>query len=82
MEARQIIDPPPRLSLAMPCPECGTRTVYRPDSGGDVVRQPALAISDEGCRCQHCRTLWPPESYRLLAKVLQLPDPEGVVDAG
>ncbi len=82
VEARQIIDPPPRLSLAMPCPECGTRTVYRPDSGGDVVRQPALAIADEGCRCQHCRTLWPPEAYRLLAKVLQLPDPEGVVDAG
>ena len=82
VEARQIIDPPRRMSVAAPCPECGKSVVYRPDSGGDVVRQPALQIGADGCQCQHCRTMWHPESYRLLAKVLQIPDPEGVIDVG
>lgn len=79
-QAAQIIDPPSRMSVAAPCPECDATVVYRPDSGGEVVRQPALQISDRGCQCQRCRTLWPPESYQLLAQVLQLPAPEGVVE--
>lgn len=65
--ARELLDPPRRWTLPNPCPACGTAKVYRPDSAGETVRQPALQIGRHGCECQHCRTFWPPERFGILA---------------
>lgn len=68
--ARSILDPEPRWTVTAPCPECDTSTVYRQDSAGETVRQPALKIADGGCICQQCRTYWPPEHFPLLAAAI------------
>lgn len=65
--ARELLDPPRRWTLPNPCPACGTAKVYRPDSAGETVRQPALQIGRHGCECQHCHTVWPPERFGILA---------------
>lgn len=77
---RCLLDPPMRLSLAAACPACGVRTVHRPDSGGEVVRQPALRIGPVGCECQGCGHTWGPERFLLLARVLGMETPDGVLE--
>jgi uncharacterized protein with PIN domain len=72
--AQAILDPDPHWTLPNACPECRTKVVYR-TVAGEEVRQPALHITHEGCRCQRCRTLWPPDRFELLAKIL---NPDGV----
>ena len=65
-----ILDPEPHWTLPEPCPECRRSVVYR-TVAGEEIRQPALHITSEGCRCHHCRTLWTPEKFELLAKILK-----------
>lgn len=69
--AKEIIDPTPRWTVTAPCPECDTSTVYRQDSAGDTVRQPALKIiKGGGCICQNCREYWPVEHFQILAAAI------------
>ena len=67
---RALLSPEPKWSLAAACPNCNTTVVHRRDSAGDIVRQPALQISNHGCVCQRCRTLWEPKRFAHLARVL------------
>lgn len=72
---KNLLSPTPKWSLPAPCPSCNRTTVYRRDSGGEMVRQPALQIGVDGCTCLACKTVWPPERFVLLSKVLSmLPD--------
>ncbi|UQE73852.1 hypothetical protein MYK68_14045 [Gordonia sp. PP30] len=74
-KALALIDPPRRWTIPAPCPACGATTVYRPDSAGEVVRQPALQVTEHGCQCQHCKHLWEPQLFAHLARTLgTLPD--------
>ena len=75
----KLFDPPKRLTLAASCPACGANTVYRPDSAGETVRQPALQLSADGCVCQACRHMWAPEYFAHLARTLGTM-PEGVLE--
>lgn len=75
-----LLDPQAQKSIDAPCPSCGRKTVYRKDSAGDTVRQPALKlVVNEGCTCLHCEAFWPPERYMFLQKLLGLAT-EGVCD--
>lgn len=67
-------------TLSAPCPACGKTTVYRKDSGGELVRQPALQITTIGCQCQACKTSWSPDLYMHLARVLGYDLPAGVLE--
>lgn len=83
-----LLDPEPVVYLMAPdpstepaaCTNCGTRRVYRKDSTGERVRQPALRVTKDGCRCQHCHTSWQPGQLRILAAALGYPLPAGVLD--
>ncbi|GGM55649.1 hypothetical protein GCM10012275_28480 [Longimycelium tulufanense] len=65
-----FLDPPRPLELVAPCPACGVRTVYRPDSSGEAVRVAALSLSPDGCICLACKYRWPQTHFRHLATVL------------
>lgn len=67
-------------TLSAPCPACGKTTVYRQDSAGELVRQPALQITTIGCQCQACKTSWAPDLYMHLARVLGYDLPAGVLE--
>jgi hypothetical protein len=67
---QQLLNPTPKWTLPSPCPACGTKTVYRINSGGESVRQAALTVGPEGCNCLKCHTLWSPDRFIFLAKVL------------
>ncbi|MCH5645146.1 hypothetical protein [Gordonia sp. ABSL49_1] len=77
---QELLNPTPRKALPNPCPNCSTSVVYRKDSAGDTIRQPALQIGTHGCECQHCHTIWAPEYFRHLANVLGYALPEGVLE--
>lgn len=81
-QADQLLEPDTthQWELCSPCPACSTRFIYRRDSGGDHVRQAALAITSAGCTCQACRTSWGPEYYHWLARVLNCPPVTGVLE--
>lgn len=65
-----LLDPPKRWSIPAPCPACSTSTVYRPDSAGESVRQPALQINTSGCACLSCGASWEPAYFAHLARTL------------
>lgn len=67
--------------LSTPCPACGAESVLHRDSAGDMVRTPALTFDPgySGCTCRNCDTYWAPDRFLLLAEVLGLEPPEGVV---
>jgi len=67
---RRLLTEERRWTLPNPCPACGTAIAYRKDSGGATVRIPALQISPTGCACAACRTVWPPDKFEWLARVL------------
>ena len=74
-----LLDPRAHKFISAPCPECSRQTVYRRDPAGEVVRQPALRIdSITGAICQHCKTVWPPEQFLFLCRLLGFDLPEGV----
>lgn len=69
-----LLDPPRRWTLPSPCPACGVKIVYR-QQHGERVRQPALQIGPNGCECANCHTVWAPDRFTFLAKLLGcLPD--------
>lgn len=75
-----LLDPENTKSIDAPCPSCGRKTVYRKDSAGETVRQPALKlIANVGCTCQACDAHWPPEKFLFLQKLLGFAPTEGVV---
>lgn len=76
----ELLNPTPKWSLPSPCPACSATTVYRPDGGGDMVRQPALQIGPSGCVCIKCRTTWAPERFVFLAKVLGYTFENGILE--
>ncbi|QDH92369.1 hypothetical protein SEA_SPOOKY_104 [Gordonia phage Spooky] len=59
-----------RFDVVAACPECGERTVYRKDSGGDWVRQTALQLTIHGCTCVACGTWWDRDHLNFLAEVI------------
>lgn len=75
-----LLDPPPRWTLPAACPRCMVAVVRRKDSGGELVRQPALQLSAGGCRCIACQAFWPPLQFTFLASLLGYEKPLGVVD--
>lgn len=76
-----LLNPEHIKHVSAPCPSCGATTVYRKDSAGETVRQPALQIVTEtGCTCQKCHAHWGPERYLFLCKLLDMPLPEGVLE--
>jgi hypothetical protein len=83
-----LLNPEPVVYLMAPnpstepaaCTACGTKRVYRKDSTGERVRQPALRVTKDGCRCQHCHASWEPGQLRLLAAALGYPLPAGVLE--
>lgn len=68
---KALLDPPRRMYLAVACPVCGVRTVFRPDDSGEMVQRPALNVDGVlGCVCLACSSTWPPERLEFLANVL------------
>ncbi|GAS95484.1 Gp100 [Mycolicibacterium canariasense] len=65
------LTPTRKWSVPNACPNCGTKVVHRPDSGGLPVRQPALQFTDEGCKCLHCQYVWGVERFQILAAALR-----------
>ncbi len=79
-DIRELLRGSAHWTLPNPCPACGTQTVMRRDSGGDLVRQPALQIGGGGCTCQHCRAAWDPNQFVWLARLLGYDLPPGVLE--
>lgn len=79
VQIEELLNPATKWTLPNPCPACNTTTVYRRDSAGDMVRQPALQIGPWGCQCQRCKHVWAPAYFELLAAALGYPLAEGVL---
>lgn len=76
-----LLEPEPVKFVAAACPACGTDIVYRNDSAGERVRQPALKlVTGTGCTCQNCGTHWGPQLYLHLCRVLGFDMPAGVLE--
>ena len=74
-----LLEPAHVKTVSAPCPACQATHVYRMKAG-EQVRQPALQIiAADGCTCLACKTHWPPERYMLLAKIIGLDTPAGIV---
>lgn len=69
-EIAEKLNPSVKWTLPNPCPACNKAVVYRKDSTGEPIRQPALQIGPQGCYCTNCRTIWAPDKFVFLAKVL------------
>jgi hypothetical protein len=79
LQIDELLNPKPKWSLPYPCPSCLTKTVYRRDSGGEMIRQPALSVSTEtGVLCLKCRAHWPHGKLLFLGRLLgSLPENVG-----
>jgi len=73
-----LLFPERKFTLPNACPNCGKTTVYRPDCGGDPVRQPALSITSEGCKCAACKYVWGVERFEILAAAIRYDLKEGI----
>ena len=75
-----LLDPGSVKTISAPCPACGSKTVYRRNGSGEMVRQPALRlITEVGCTCQSCRAHWSPSLYMHLCRLLGFKSPAGVL---
>lgn len=79
-DIQALLNPPPRWHLPNKCPACDVAIVYRKNSSGETVRQPALQIGASGCVCQNCRHEWGPQLFQHLAAVLGYELPSGVLE--
>lgn len=72
VEIDELLNPTPKWTLPAPCPACGKSRVYKRDSAGETVRQPALQIGPNGCYCANpeCDGYWAPEHFVFLSKLL------------
>lgn len=59
-----------KLEVIAPCPQCGERYVHRRDSAGEVVRQAALQMTLDGCKCLSCNDLWAQDNLLTLSRVI------------
>ncbi len=76
-----LIDPKARKYISAACPSCNHTHVYRRDSGGDRVRQPALKwTANVGFECQACKAHWSPEQTLFFSRLLGFELPEGVLE--
>lgn len=76
-----LIDPEAQKYISAACPSCGKEMVYRRNSAGDQVRQPALKlVVSQGCTCQACGAFWAPEKFMFLGRLLGYEMPEGVLE--
>lgn len=77
-----LLDPESRKYISgAACPSCGKQTVYRKDSAGETVRQPALKlVVSQGCTCQCCGAFWAPDKFLFLGRLLGHEIPEGVLE--
>lgn len=76
-----LLNQPGRRYLhSVPCPACGAETVHHRDSGGEMVREPALKIAVDGCICLSCHHVWAPDKFMFLAEVLGFERPAGVLE--
>lgn len=76
-----LLDPESVKHISAACPSCGREKVFRRDSAGEMVQQPALkVVTNVGCTCQHCQAHWAPEKYLFLCKLLGFELPEGVLE--
>ena len=76
-----LLDPQDRKFVSAACPSCGREIVYRKDSAGETVRQPALKlVLSQGCTCQACGAFWAPEKFLFLGRLLGYEIPEGVLE--
>lgn len=76
-----LLDPESVKHISAPCPSCGREKVFRRDSAGETVQQPALRIvTNVGCECQHCKAHWSPDRYLFLCRLLGFDLPEGVLE--
>ncbi len=69
--------------LTAACPACGAETVQKRDSAGELVRTPALQISEHtGCTCQNedCGHYWAPSKFIDLCQELGMDLPAGVLE--
>jgi hypothetical protein len=60
------------------CPHCNTRTVQR-HKDGELVRQAALQLGVDGCRCLGCHDFWPQDLLPHLAQLIGCDTPTGVL---
>lgn len=79
-QIEELFNPPRKWHIAKPCPNCRTATVYRKDSAGETVRQPALSLGVDACECLACHYIWQPYRFHLLADALDCPLPDGVLE--
>jgi len=76
-----LLDPESVKHISAACPSCGRGFVYRKDSAGETVRQPALkVVTETGCTCQACQAHWTPDRYMFLCRLLGFALPEGVLE--
>jgi hypothetical protein len=76
-----LLDPESVKHISAACPSCGRNFVYRNDSAGERVRQPALkVVTETGCTCQACQAHWAPDRYMFLCRLLGFALPEGVLE--
>ena len=76
-----LLDPESVKHISAPCPSCGRAFIYRRDSAGESVRQPALkVVTNVGASCQHCDAHWAPDRYMFLCRLLGFDLPEGVLE--
>lgn len=59
-----------KLEVIAPCPQCGERYVHRKDSAGEIVRQAALQMTLDGCKCLSCNDLWAQDNLLTLSRVI------------
>jgi hypothetical protein len=57
--ATELVTPPTRVFLPMPCPRCNARHAYHRSGAGEHVRSRALQVAETGCQCLACGAQWP-----------------------
>ena len=80
VKIHHLLYPEPQWTLPNCCPACNVAVVHRRNSAGEVVRQPALQIGANGCRCLSCHAEWGPALFQHLANVLGYELPTGVLE--
>lgn len=79
-DINNLLDPETRRYLQDACPSCSRDIVYRHDSAGERVRQPALRwTAAAGFSCAACQATWGPEQTLFFSRLLGYELPEGVV---
>lgn len=74
---KSLFDPPTKMHISAPCPQCGSTTVKLYHIGNkEYVRAPALQImrgvfGESVCKCFGCGAEWDEAKFLLLAKAIR-----------